>query len=84
MKVSHELWVYCKQGVDPDAGVSRLTCNREQRVMQTIYTQEEIRMEGTHLWNREADIFCFDFFLTYVHVEVLIFNKFGRISSIFV
>lgn len=49
MKVSHELWIYCKQGVDPDAGLSRLTCNREQRAMQTLYTQEEIRPEWTHL-----------------------------------
>lgn len=49
MKVSHELWVYCKQGVEPDAGLSRLTCNREQRAMQTLYTQEEIRPEWTHL-----------------------------------
>lgn len=49
MKVSHELWIYYKQGVDPDAGLSRLTCNREQRAMQTLYTQEEIRPEWTHL-----------------------------------
>lgn len=48
MKVSHKLWVYCKQGVDPDAEL-RLACNREQKAMQTIYTQEEIRPEWTHL-----------------------------------